>query len=77
MTTLFKTSALVVGIALLLSLPASNANAGTHRECYAAYRECILAGFPEVDCETGYWLCRYGYLPVKSGRTAMIDNPRD
>ncbi len=72
-----KTAAFTISLGMLLSLPASNANAGTHRECYAAYRQCILAGFPEIECEDGYWLCRYGYLPAKSGRVAMIDSHRN
>ena len=77
MNTLLKTAALTISIAILMTVPANNANAGTRRECDAAYRECILSGYPEVDCENGYWICRYGYIPAKGGRIAMMNNIRD
>lgn len=63
---MLKTAMTLIGTALLLCMPNGKANAGTTAECYRLYRECIAAGYEEIECENGFWICRYGYIPVKS-----------
>jgi hypothetical protein len=77
MTTLLKTMAFTVSIAVLLSLPAKNAYAATPRECMEQYRECLATSPDPDNCADLYWLCRYGFYPAKSSHAAMMDNRRE
>jgi hypothetical protein len=77
MNTLLKTVVFTVSIAMLLSVPAKNANAATPRECMEQYRECLATSPDPDNCGDLYWLCRYGFFPVKSGHAAMMANDQN
>ncbi len=66
MNSMTKTALAMVATALLLGTPNGKANAGTTPECFRLYLECIAAGYGEIQCEDGFLMCRYGYIPVKS-----------
>ncbi len=76
MNTILKTGLLTLSIAILFSIPSGNANAGTGT-CLQEYRACVAAGYPEMDCENGYWYCKYGYIPAKSITLPLTGNRRN
>lgn len=77
MNSMMKTAFAVVATTLLLGMPNGKANAGTTAECYRLYRECIAAGYDEIECENGFWICRYGYIPVKSNGVPSAEHRRN
>lgn len=65
MKTILKSGLAAAAIAMLFSFPASNVSAGAGA-CLREYRACVAAGYPEIECENGYYYCLYGYIPVRS-----------
>ena len=74
MKTALKASLISTTLAMLFSIPASEAE--TPRECRDAYRACLAAGYNPFDCENGYWYCLYGYIPVKSSALPVVSDRR-
>lgn len=76
MKTTLKTGIFSAVLALLVSMPSGNANAGAG-VCWRQYLDCIAAGIDETQCETGYYICRYGYIPAKPAAIPLVPHQRD
>jgi hypothetical protein len=77
MNSMMKTVFAVVATTVLLGMPNGKANAGTIADCSRLYRECLAAGYEQIDCENGYWICRIGYIPVKSNGIPSTEHRRN
>lgn len=59
-----KTAILVAAIGLSQAATARPAQIDTSG-CMEEYRACMAVGYDPDMCRDNYWLCRYGYVPVK------------
>ena len=73
---MFKTALAVAAFALLGAASAQDRQIDAGY-CRDEYRLCLAAGYDPDMCFDNYWLCRYGYIPVKTGGVpAAIDRRR-
>lgn len=70
---LTKTALIISTAGLLLAAPPSRAINQDDYQCWVEFRDCMSAGYDADFCRDNYYLCRYGYLPVKTaaGSIAM------
>ncbi|MBW8850104.1 MAG: hypothetical protein JF600_04930 [Xanthomonadales bacterium] len=73
MNLITKTAILVTAIGLSQAAIARPAQIDTSG-CWEEYRACLAAGYDADMCRDNYWLCRYGYIPVKAMVAAAIDD---
>ncbi len=73
MKIMLKLSLLITVIAFASPMNSSAATRGAG-QCFREYQACIAAGHDLMECENGYWYCRYGYIPVKS---SILPSPID
>lgn len=66
MNFMIRTALVVSTFALLGAAPAQSREADGWL-CREEYRQCVAAGYDLDICRDNYWLCMYGYVPVKSG----------
>lgn len=77
MNTVLKTSALIISIAVLFTLPSGKANASTHRYCYQQYQDCLAYGGDPWSCELEYYSCRGMQIPAKAMPVTGTGNKAD
>lgn len=70
-----KTAILVAAIGLSQTARARPAQIDMSG-CMEEYRACMAAGDDPDMCRDNYWLCRYGYVPVKAMVGPAIDEHR-
>ncbi|MFZ5634981.1 MAG: hypothetical protein ACOY82_00180 [Pseudomonadota bacterium] len=70
-------TALVVSTFTLLGAAPAQSSEGDPWLCREEYRQCMAAGYDADMCRDNYWLCMYGYVPVKAGGpSAAMDRRR-
>ncbi len=70
-----KTAILVATIGLSQAATARPAQIDTSG-CMEEFRACMAAGYDPDMCRDNYWLCRYGYVPVKAMVVPAVDERR-
>lgn len=76
MRPLAMTTALVLSIGALLASAPAKADPIHNYYCWQEYQFCLSIGADPDLCRDNYWLCRYGYVPVKGGTSPMAADRR-